>query len=399
MVEYSYSRISVFEQCPLKFKFQYIDKEKPDLVQTIEAFLGSRVHEVLEKLYKDLQFKKKNSLEDLLEYYKKVWEKHFSEEIHFNRKEYSEENYFEMGKQYISDYFNRRKPFEDGKTIALEELMRFKVGAYFFQGYIDRLTKISSIHYEIHDYKTNMRAKEQEELDQDKQLALYSLAVKKKFPEAKKIDLVWHFLAADLEMRSTRTAEDLQELQNEVTELIQEIELSEKKNNFPFKVSALCDWCGFQRICPAKKHHFKIKELPKNKYLNEEGVKLVDSYEKIYSKKKSFNEEMDSELMEIKDAIILYAEKNSMEIIEGSEKQAKISRLNTISIPFKDSEERTELEELLKNSALWEKTSTIDSAKLQELLQTPNLDKKLSNQIRKYLEEKESIKITLSKKK
>ena len=50
MKTYSHSRLSTFEQCPLKFKFQYIDKiEKAE--ESVEAFMGKRVHEVLEKLY------------------------------------------------------------------------------------------------------------------------------------------------------------------------------------------------------------------------------------------------------------------------------------------------------------------------------------------------------------
>ena len=33
---YSHSRLSAFEQCPLKFRFRYIDHLKPEIEQTIE---------------------------------------------------------------------------------------------------------------------------------------------------------------------------------------------------------------------------------------------------------------------------------------------------------------------------------------------------------------------------
>ena len=74
MTVYSHSRLSTFEQCPYKYKLQYIDKIEPEVAQSIEAFLGSCVHEVLEKLYKDLMFEKKNSLEDLIDYLHVVWD-------------------------------------------------------------------------------------------------------------------------------------------------------------------------------------------------------------------------------------------------------------------------------------------------------------------------------------
>ena len=52
MTLYSHSRLSTFENCPLKFKYTYIDKIETGIEESIEAFLGSRVHEALEKLSK-----------------------------------------------------------------------------------------------------------------------------------------------------------------------------------------------------------------------------------------------------------------------------------------------------------------------------------------------------------
>ncbi|MBU1656572.1 MAG: PD-(D/E)XK nuclease family protein [Candidatus Omnitrophica bacterium] len=44
MTVYSYSRINTFKSCPMKFKFQYVDRIKTD-DKGIEAFMGSRVHD------------------------------------------------------------------------------------------------------------------------------------------------------------------------------------------------------------------------------------------------------------------------------------------------------------------------------------------------------------------
>jgi len=51
MLLYSHSRLSSFEQCPQKFKLKYIDKAEVEVEETIERFLGSRVHDALEKRY------------------------------------------------------------------------------------------------------------------------------------------------------------------------------------------------------------------------------------------------------------------------------------------------------------------------------------------------------------
>ena len=46
---YSHSRLETFEQCPQKYKFRYIDNIRTE-TEGIEAFVGKRVHEALEKL-------------------------------------------------------------------------------------------------------------------------------------------------------------------------------------------------------------------------------------------------------------------------------------------------------------------------------------------------------------
>ena len=49
--KYSYSKINLFNSCPLKYKFVYIDKKyKKD--ESIEAFLGKLIHQTLEWIYK-----------------------------------------------------------------------------------------------------------------------------------------------------------------------------------------------------------------------------------------------------------------------------------------------------------------------------------------------------------
>ena len=50
MTVYSPSRLSTFDNCPKQFEFRYIQKIQRD-TESIEAFVGKRVHEILERLY------------------------------------------------------------------------------------------------------------------------------------------------------------------------------------------------------------------------------------------------------------------------------------------------------------------------------------------------------------
>ena len=114
-------------------------------------------------------------------------------------------------------------------------------------GYIDRLVHHPETNiFEIHDYKTGA-VKSQQDLDKDRQLALYSLGVRETFKDVKDVKLVWHFLDENKELTSERTIEQLQELKKEILELIKKIEST---TEFPTNKSILCNWCEYRSKCP-----------------------------------------------------------------------------------------------------------------------------------------------------
>ena len=215
MPSFSHSKIGTFENCKLQFRYRYIDRIKVDVEDTIETYLGSRVHETLEKLYRDLRFEKDISIDGLLDYFNKKWKENWKDSIKIVSQEYSEENYRKMGERYIRDYFNHYRPFDQGKVLGLETqdfLTLDDHGRYSYHIRIDRLMDMGRGLYEVHDYKTNNTLPAQEDLDNDRQLAMYALWVKKHFKDFKKVRLVWHFVAFDKEMESFRTEKQLEDL-------------------------------------------------------------------------------------------------------------------------------------------------------------------------------------------
>ncbi|MEE9165180.1 MAG: PD-(D/E)XK nuclease family protein, partial [Nitrospinota bacterium] len=231
MPSFSHSKLGTYETCRLQYKYAYIDRIKVEVEDTVETFLGSRVHDSLEKLYRNKQFEKLMSLKELLEFFNQLWKKKWKDNIIIVRKDYTQENYRKMGERYLTDYYNRHKPFDRGKVISLETkdfLPLNEERSYTFHIRIDRLMDMGEGLYEVHDYKTGLSLPEQEKLDADRQLAMYSLWVRKKFKDFKKVRLVWHYVAFDKEMDSYRTANQLEELRKEVLSKIKEIEKTEE---------------------------------------------------------------------------------------------------------------------------------------------------------------------------
>ena len=254
MVIYSHSRLNTFEQCPLKFKYKYLDKISEDKT-TIESHLGSVVHATLEWFYLLVKEKRTPSLDDVVKYYAEKWEQDFSPDIKIIKKEFTLKDYFNKGVEFLINYYTKHKPFDDN-TLEVEKRILIELdekGIYKIQGFIDRLAfNLETNQYEIHDYKTANSLPSKEQVEKDRQLALYSIAIKELFGHEKEVILIWHYLAHNQKIISKRTNEQLQNLKKETLELIEQIEATKK---FPPYISKLCDWCGYKSICPAWGNH------------------------------------------------------------------------------------------------------------------------------------------------
>ena len=392
MPVFSNSRLGAYEQCPLKYKYQYIDKIKVEEAKTVEAFMGSCVHETLEKLYRDLKLQKRNTQEDLLKFYNDLWAKNWSDEIKIVRKEYTADNYRKTGEKCIADYYNKYAPFKERVLgIETEEYVNLDPeGEFKWNVRMDRLDYAGDGKYEIHDYKTAGYLPKQEQADEDRQLALYSLWVKENFRDAENVELVWHYLAFDREVRSERTAEQLENLREETLQAVKKV-VSAKE--FPANESNLCNWCEYKSICPKWAHLFKVEALPPKEFQEEDGVKLVDELSVLSAQKKDLEEKIEA----VKQDIIDYAKQIGVKVVFGSGKKATVSIGKDIGFPAKHSDERAELISLLKQEGLWGDVEDLDVFALKKIIHNREWSEDILNKLKPYEEEKTTATVRLAK--
>jgi putative RecB family exonuclease len=248
---YSHSRLSSFEDCPRKFHYRYVLKLSPD-TESIEAFLGKRVHEVLERLYRFTGEGRVPSLGRVLERFRLWWEEHFdARRVRIVREGLDNEHYRRLGERCLTQYYRRHYPFDADETLALEERVVFSLdasGEYRMQGFVDRVVRARDGALEIHDYKTSARVPRQDRLDRDRQLALYQLGLAERYAGVETVRLVWHYLAPDQVRTSRRTPEQLEALRAETVVLIDRIRAEEE---FAARPGPLCPWCEFNDVCEA----------------------------------------------------------------------------------------------------------------------------------------------------
>lgn len=265
MAQYSHSKLSTFEQCPYKYKLKYIERIIPEIEKSIEAHLGTCVHHALEWIYNEVLNGNIPTLDDAIVVYSEKWNDDEVEDFLIVKKEFTSKDYFEKGLKLVIDYYSKNYPFEDG-TVELEKEVKIDLGDSTIIGYIDRLS-LGEDEIQIHDYKTANSLPSREKIETDRQLALYSIAIKEKYGEDKKVKLVWHYLAHNVEITSSRTNEQLEELKKEILDLICKIESAKE---FPKCESVLCKWCEYKDICCGEvKDDSLSKEYPTaSKYIN-----------------------------------------------------------------------------------------------------------------------------------
>ena len=248
------------------------------------------------------------------------WKETFSDKITIVRTEYTPDHYRQVGERCVTGYYRRYEPFDQATTLGLEERVQLTLdadGRYRLQGYVDRLARAGRGVYEIHDYKTSSSLPTDGDLRRDRQLTLYQMAVERRFPDVREVRLIWHYLAFDQELTSARTPAEIEDHRRGTMRLIDTIERTEE---FPPRESALCRWCEYRDICPVQKHLVKVEALPKNEFLGEDGVRLVDRLAALYAQRRG----LEKEIASVEEAILAYADREGATHLRGTEHHARV---------------------------------------------------------------------------
>lgn len=232
----SYSSYNTYKQCPLKYRFQYIDWVK--VPERPEFWFGSLIHEVVQfALRRDPIIP---SLEDMLKYYRSKWQ----EEKFSNKLE--SQQYLTLGENMLKSFHADYKPGLRN-VVAAEKRFQVPIGKHMLSGVIDRVDKLPIGVYEIIDYKTNKSLPTQEEVDQDEQLGVYNYAAQILWPEAKDMRLTLYFLKHNTKITSSRRSDQLELIKHN---LIKTAESIEKTTEFKAKKNPFCPWCDYKDRCP-----------------------------------------------------------------------------------------------------------------------------------------------------
>lgn len=288
----SYSALDTFNRCPKKYQFQYLDKVR--VPKKPELFFGSLIHEVVQMALKKDPILP--PIEELLAFYKSKWQ----EEVFSSADEAKQ--YFAWGENMIRHFHNSHKPGLRN-IVAIEKRFLIPLGDHQLSGMIDRVDKLPFGAFEVIDYKTSKQLPSKDNLDRDKQLCIYHLAVENLWPEAKDIRLTLYFLKHNSQMTTQRRPDEIEEIKKHIIETAGKIE---KETDFPPKINAFCDWCEYGNLCPLQKDKYKEKNKDinedENEKINQDIEQVVEEYllanQKIKELEPKIHKHFDTEKIE-----------------------------------------------------------------------------------------------------
>ncbi|MDX9913311.1 MAG: PD-(D/E)XK nuclease family protein [Candidatus Moranbacteria bacterium] len=338
----SYSGLNTYQICPLKYKFQYIDKIKTP--KSKEAVFGTLIHSTLNFIHTPAILAP--SMEQALDHFSKNWNGDVFEN------ELEERAAFSQGVDIIRRYYNDND-IARVNIVALESPFQIKLGEHTVSGIIDRIDRTDD-GYEIVDYKTAKKMPSQEKVDHDVQLTIYLQAFLDRYPEERKnldkLKVSLYFVKHGTKLTSTRTAEDLKNIEDKFLEVIEKIGESE----FQPIVNPLCDWCDFQNRCPMWRHKFKEER----KIDTEEINQAIAGY--IAAKDES--KHIRAKIAQLQGVVAKYMDQEGVERVFSDE--GIIARTLRQTYKYDDKKIRAILEPLGK----WDEVNKVNAVALKNVL-------------------------------
>ena len=188
---WSFSRISLYEQCPYGYYLQYVEKRGG--VENFYASFGSLIHKLLQQI-----LDKEITYEEAVDYFTENYENEIYPDVPQN----IIDSYFEKGLTYLADvdFSDLEVEFD---VIGVEKEVDFDVNGHKFIGYIDLLLQSkSSGDYVIVDHKSSkyplgktgkvLKSCEEQAKHYEHQLLLYSQAIHDEYGKYP-VQLTWNY--------------------------------------------------------------------------------------------------------------------------------------------------------------------------------------------------------------
>lgn len=383
MTVYSFSQIQTYLQCPLSYKFRYLDKIKPEFEENLHLILWTTVHSTLEYLYQKINNFYIPSEKELKDYFLNIYKEKI-QKLEDKELDEQKEEFKTRWLVYLEQYYKKHYPFDNIKVIWTEMQLYIDLeDSIKFQWFVDRLDKKGDS-FIITDYKTNKQLPEQDKDYYMEQLTLYALWVKQKYWKYfNKIYWNLEYLHFDYQDFWEIKDDNIKKNSEKYKKIALEIETKKAEHwlwmEDVFKPieSSLCRFCDYKEICPLFAHFYW--ELSDEDFSKDTIKNMIDEYIDLNEQKK----DIDDKMKKYKEILQSFSKKHNLKRLYWKWWYISLSKMINYSIKDKD-----KLKEYLNKTNQLEKFMDIDKTKITRAIKESKLK---MNDLKYMIQEKETI--------
>ena len=227
--ELNYSKIKTYKECPLLYKYKYIDGRREGLVPA--SSLGVSIHRALEEYHRDC-----NDPSELLAYYDDCW-------LGAGYSSSGEQmEWYLKGQKMLEKYAERE--YERKTTVdSTEREFIFQEGEWTLRGKIDRIDKHPDGSWEVIDYKTGTDVDLSLPVTDSLQMGIYAIGARRAW-NMQKGKASFYFVAYDTVQSAPFEAFDERKILDTFIEVGKKIEAENFEPNLEH-----CQNCAFKDRC------------------------------------------------------------------------------------------------------------------------------------------------------
>lgn len=348
----SHSSITLYGECPRKYKFRYVD-EVPEKPRHFFSY-GQSVHAALEFFY-GVPMPEPPPLTDLLKSYRQTWvSKGY-------RSESEEAEYFDQGKTLLTE-FHRKHSKDFKRPLFVEYEFSLEVDGVPVRGFIDRIDALADGRLAVIDYKTGKKLATTR-IDVDPQLTMYQLACESALG-TEVGELIFYHLPSLQEHRARRRSAALvEELRRRIVDTADSIE---RERFEPRPDEMVCRWCDYKPLCPIFKDQYAGVPVPPARAAGEpELAALVDRYGAALAKAEESRLEAEKAGAELRRALVAKGYVRAF----GARYEAALSA--AVKWDFAD---KKKVLERIRKAGLYEKVLAPSAPLVHKLLEDPSTD-------------------------
>jgi RecB family exonuclease len=242
---FSFSRLRTFHQCPMRYRYRYL-KGLKEAFRSIESYLGTAVHDVLQWLYAERDRRGSPALDVALDEFARTWRVSWSDDVTVVRLSDSSDDAFRVGREMLERFHGDTFQRDRSTTVALEQRFSERLSPHIvFTGFADRVGRTENGRLFVVDYKTSKSEGDPSEFSEGLQAPLYAACAVRRHDESEAL-AGYHYLRLGTTRWQKISRSRSRQLMQRFLDLSEEVL---RAAEFPARPGVLCAWCGFNHIC------------------------------------------------------------------------------------------------------------------------------------------------------